>query len=76
MNIKKVWKNHEKAQLTALGVAKELDLMDYIQLHLEANLGRYYEVDDLCNDVNFSKAVSQIQFNIAEILYNEKKGLE
>ena len=50
--------------------------MDYIQLHLEAKLGRHYEVEDLCNDVAFSKAVSQIQFNIAEILYNEKKGLE
>ena len=73
---KKQWAKHEKAQLTALGVAKELDVMDYIQLHLEAKLGRHYEVEDLCNDVAFSKAVSQIQFNIAEILYNEKKGLE
>ena len=73
---KKQWVKHEKAQRTALGVAKELDVMDYIQLHLEAKLGRHYEVEDLCNDVDFSKAVSQIQFNISEILYKEKKGLE
>jgi len=76
MNKKQIAK-HEKAQLIALGVAKELDVMEYIQLHLEAKLGRYYdEVEDLTNDVDFVNAVSHIQFTIAEILYNEKKGLE
>lgn len=65
---KRATEKMRKQHLAAIEVAKNLNLYDYIALHLEGQLGRYYAAED----IGFDEEIYKLKLHLDHIIDTEK----